>query len=410
MNRLLSLNALFLMLAVQFSWGQVPQTISYQGVLTDAIGNNVADGLYDLSFSLYDVGTGSSALWSENHTQVSIAKGIFGVILGGASTPNPIALPFDKQYWLGTTVGSDPEMAPRIKLAAVAYSLTAQSVIGLSNSFSSNDNVGIGTSPSAKLDVQNTAPGDKVLILRKSTGGTLAQFHEDGNSNGQLFLSDASGQTSVSISAVGSSTFNGGKFGIGTTPQAQFAVRNSQVGQGVAQFLNTAGSHLASVYEDGNGNGQVFVANNSGQTNVIISAVGTSTFNGGAVGIAATGTMPSILTVGQGAGNPISDGWSVYSSRRWKENVLTIDSALDKIRGLRGVKYDRKVDGKHDIGLIAEEVGQVIPEIVQYEENGVDAQSVDYARLVAVLIEAVKEQQTDIEDLQREVRMLSTRQ
>jgi len=58
---------------------------------------------------------------------------------------------------------------------------------------------------------------------------------------------------------------------------------------------------------------------------------------------------------------------------------------------LRGVTYDWKESGKHDIGLIAEEVGEVIPEIVAYEKNGVDAKSVDYSRLVAVLIEAVKE-------------------
>ena len=56
-------------------------------------------------------------------------------------------------------------------------------------------------------------------------------------------------------------------------------------------------------------------------------------------------------------------------------------------------RFRWKADGKHDIGLIAEEVGEVIPEVVAYEENGKDAKSVDYARLVAVLIEAVKEQQ-----------------
>ena len=59
--------------------------------------------------------------------------------------------------------------------------------------------------------------------------------------------------------------------------------------------------------------------------------------------------------------------------------------------------------GKHDIGLIAEDVGQVVPEVVKYEENGVDAQSVDYARLTALLIEAVKEQQKTIDELKSEL-------
>ena len=69
---------------------------------------------------------------------------------------------------------------------------------------------------------------------------------------------------------------------------------------------------------------------------------------------------------------------------------------MDMIKRLRGVTYDRKETGKHDIGLIGEEVGEVIPEIVTYEENGIDAKSIDYARIVAVLIEGMKEQQEKI--------------
>ena len=74
------------------------------------------------------------------------------------------------------------------------------------------------------------------------------------------------------------------------------------------------------------------------------------------------------------------------------------------MQALRGVTYDWKESGKHDIGLIAEEVGEVIPEIVAYEENGIDAKSVDYARLVAVLIEAAKEQQALLDRQNKELR------
>ncbi|MBI3894960.1 MAG: tail fiber domain-containing protein [Acidobacteria bacterium] len=97
------------------------------------------------------------------------------------------------------------------------------------------------------------------------------------------------------------------------------------------------------------------------------------------------------------------------SSRRFKTNIQPLEGSLDEILRLRGVSYDWKADGKHDIGLIAEEVGEVIPEVVAYEDNGVDAKGVDYARLVAVLIEAVKEQQAQIRQLQSEVEGLKTR-
>ena len=69
---------------------------------------------------------------------------------------------------------------------------------------------------------------------------------------------------------------------------------------------------------------------------------------------------------------------------------------MDKVERLRGVSYDLKSNGKHEIGVIAEEVGQVVPEIVEWDKNGKDANGVDYTRLTALLIEAVKQQQREI--------------
>jgi hypothetical protein len=85
------------------------------------------------------------------------------------------------------------------------------------------------------------------------------------------------------------------------------------------------------------------------------------------------------------------------SSRRWKTNIHTLENPLDLVEQLRGVTFEWKEDGRSDIGLIAEEVGAVIPEIVEFEENGRDAKSVNYSRLVSVLIEAVKTQQQQLD-------------
>jgi len=73
---------------------------------------------------------------------------------------------------------------------------------------------------------------------------------------------------------------------------------------------------------------------------------------------------------------------------------------------IRGVYFDWKKTGKHDLGMIAEEVGEVIPEVVTYEENGKDAKALDYGRLVVVLVEAVKVQQQEIQTLKQEVNRL----
>jgi len=91
------------------------------------------------------------------------------------------------------------------------------------------------------------------------------------------------------------------------------------------------------------------------------------------------------------------------SSRRSKTNIRKVQDALDKVADLRGVTFDWKDSGRRDIGLIAEEVGKVVPEVVTYEDNGVDAKSLDYAHLVALIIEAIKEQQRMIDDQSREL-------
>jgi len=112
----------------------------------------------------------------------------------------------------------------------------------------------------------------------------------------------------------------------------------------------------------------------------------------------------AVFTIVQGGGPAISDGWTTYSSRRWKENIRTLHGAMATVAKLRGVSYDLRANGKHEVGVIAEEVGAVVPEVVTWEKNGKDAQSVDYGRLTALLIEAAKEQQALIREQKEQIR------
>jgi trimeric autotransporter adhesin len=117
-----------------------------------------------------------------------------------------------------------------------------------------------------------------------------------------------------------------------------------------------------------------------------------------------TATPTNVLTIAQSAGQALADGWATYSSRRWKTNIHTLHDALGKVEQLRGVSYELKANGKHEVGVIAEEVGAVVPEVVTWDKNGKDAQSVDYSRLTALLIEATKEQQTLILEQQKQIK------
>ena len=92
------------------------------------------------------------------------------------------------------------------------------------------------------------------------------------------------------------------------------------------------------------------------------------------------------------AGNVVSN-----SDEKLKENVITIENALEKVLSLRGVEYDRIDSGDHQIGVIAQEVEKIVPEVVY----GNEIKSVAYANLVGLLIEAIKEQQKEIEHLKK---------
>ncbi len=96
------------------------------------------------------------------------------------------------------------------------------------------------------------------------------------------------------------------------------------------------------------------------------------------------------------------------SSIRWKENVRTLDDALELVEQLRGVRYNWTESGAADVGVIAEEVAAVLPELVDFEDDG-QAWGVRYAKLVPVLIEAIKAQQQKLDASKRRIADLEAR-
>ena len=96
-----------------------------------------------------------------------------------------------------------------------------------------------------------------------------------------------------------------------------------------------------------------------------------------------------------------------YSDARVKDNVKTIDNALEKVTKLRGVSYTRNdiEDKSTKVGVIAQEVLKVLPEVVDQDEN--DKYSVSYGNITGVLIEAIKEQQKQIDNLKLQVKNMS---
>jgi hypothetical protein len=127
------------------------------------------------------------------------------------------------------------------------------------------------------------------------------------------------------------------------------------------------------------GSSQITISSTTGYGSVLNQAVLTSsspTF----VNLTATGTITET------------------SSLRYKENVETIKYGLDKVLQMRGVTYNKKDNGVKELGVIAEEIYEVLPEVVLKNEQG-EIDSVSYSRITAVLIEAIKDLKKEIEDL-----------
>lgn len=232
-----------------------------------------------------------------------------------------------------------------------------------------------------------------------------------------VFGATESGNAAVGLASgsgggvYGSSTSGNGVFGSSITASGVYG--NGVYGvYGIGSNTGVFGDSGASVGVYGNGPTFGVYGNSAG--NVGVHGVGGNAgvdgygnnygvfAQGGATGVRAAGNSFDFFAEGAGT------DYGSSSSIRWKENIKPIDNALARVLDLRGVYFDWKKEygGKHGMGMIAEEVGKIIPEIVSYEENGIDATGMDYGHLTPILVEAIKEQQKQIEELRNEIKNL----
>ncbi len=238
-------------------------------------------------------------------------------------------------------------------------------------------------------------PSDNTLTIAASAAGgnTLDQAYDQGGAGAGKTITADAGPVRIVQNSAGFAPFS----------LTQLAVENSFfTGIHMMSAADGVGTILfGSPTEDDRG----FITYNHDTDFMILGAGGGSKVFIDVSGNVGIGTTPSEkLHV---VGDALANNHTIPSSRRWKENIAPIEGALDKVQRLRGVSYNWKATGEHNIGVIAEEVGMVIPEVVTYEENRIDAKAVDYGRLVAVLIEAIKEQQNEIDELKAVVRSLA---
>jgi hypothetical protein len=114
-------------------------------------------------------------------------------------------------------------------------------------------------------------------------------------------------------------------------------------------------------------------------------------------------------------GDIIANSIAGSSDLRYKTNIHTVENALDKVKALRGVYFNwnqkafpsKDFTDKTELGFIAQEVEKVLPEVVIKDKTAEEYRSVKYDKVVALLVEAIKEQQKQIDSLTIEVNKLS---
>ena len=115
------------------------------------------------------------------------------------------------------------------------------------------------------------------------------------------------------------------------------------------------------------------------------------------MGSTAGGYAIEVAQLAGDAGKIKATAFVTYSDESLKSDIVAMDTALDTIMSLKGVEFTWKNSGERDFGFIAQEVAQVVPQAVSTGNDGISG--VDYSRLTSILVEAVKSQQVQIEEL-----------
>ena len=290
-----------------------------------------------------------------------------------------------------------------------------------------NGNIGIGVSgPTYKLDVSGNVRATQFVDsantayyldpANSTISATFASNVGIGTTNPLIDLAIGDTDTGLQQQGDGQLAFytnnvervridTAGRVGIGKTPSYTLDIVGNRV-----QVADSTGDWIAMRTDGGSadyldlsyGGGSLAIQGSSSSEDIVLNPA-----SGAKVGVGTWAPSRKFFVSGDAGG---TTAWSNDSDARLKKDIVTISDALQKVLELRGVEFEWKDTENHpegkQIGFIGQETAGIVPEVVEVKDG---QYSMQYAPLTALLVEAVKEQQAQIETLQAEVRALRKR-
>lgn len=394
--------------------------LHYQGRLTDSAGEPVADTEHTVVFRLYDQEEGGSAIWQETQN-VATSNGVFSAKLGSVNALDGLA--FDQTYYLSLEVDGGEEMSPRTELTDAPYAVRAYSVsaagvdsVAIAQGAVTRSAIGDGAvdaSAIASDAVSETAIVDEAVTTAKLEDRAVTSDKLDyGAVDSAALDPDGVFRTlSPPLEINQAEEYVGVNRSTPITGNDFFSVR-APVQDDVfgGMYVDTEGTEAWSFYGyAGDGAAHAWHLFDPGENEWILEFDFTSPrFRLRVTDAAVLPGGDDDIQLGSS-----SHRWSeVYaangtiqtSDRRLKSEIDSLGYGLAEVMRLRPVTYrwkdeapgDAAGDERH-LGLIAQQVEDVLAEVVERPEDEGGYLGMSYSELIPVLVRAVQEQQRIIE-------------